>query len=414
MFIVYAKAAVSVVLSLVLLVLLWQRGRLETGLNRSPLPWLWLFWLGLRVLPFAAVYLWLGYMPQSDVKEYYFPIGTAAGAGKMIYRDVYCPYGPFFGYYVAGPLLLWPDPRVIVLTMTGVEALAVWLTCRFWQGVETRGQQLFRVLFYYLLPVPFVFCLLSGQEDVLLWIFALLGGWAVVNGRAYIGGLILALGLLSTKAVFVLLLVPFFFVARDKVRYVAGLATLGVPVLIWLYAQTGTLFLTQPLEEGTYLKDPNLRSVLAPLLGESINRFVKVENYVGLLFTAGLSVVAVWRTRIADDYRRLVPALYTLVFATMTVVQHNAISTYAYLFMLPLVFADLDFRNRRTCLILIGFNLAAAVHPSLWWRIGQPFYFSFGQINRPLYQLEYALQLLVVAGFVWIAYRAWTQLRAIK
>lgn len=46
--------------------------------------------------------------------------------------------------------------------MTVVETLAVWLTYRDNDNHEPPGQRLFRTLFYYLLPVPFVFCVMSG------------------------------------------------------------------------------------------------------------------------------------------------------------------------------------------------------------------------------------------------------------
>ena len=100
--------------------------------------------------------------------------------------------------------------------MTVVETLAVWLTYRDNDNHEPPGQRLFRTLFYYLLPVPFVFCVMSGQEDVSLWIFALLAGQAVVAGNSLRAGLWFGLGLLSTKAVFVLLFVPFFFWSKTR------------------------------------------------------------------------------------------------------------------------------------------------------------------------------------------------------
>jgi len=121
--------------------------------------------------------------------------------------------------------------------------------------------------------------------------------------------------------------------------------------------------------------------------------------------------VGVLLTMRMGDRRRLVALLYVLVFSLTTVVQHNAISNYAYLFMLPLVFTIVDFRNRWSCVGLIIFNTAAAIHPSFWWRIGQPFYYSFSQINRPVYWIEYGLELILVIVFAYIALRAARSLR---
>lgn len=410
MFIVFAKSGVSILLGLLLLVVLYKRNWLENQLEKPGPPWLFLFWFVLRLLPFLGIYVLLSYEPQSDVRDYYYPIAIGAGVGKVLYRDVYCPYSPFFGYFLAGPLFLWNSTRTVVLTMTIVEAIAVWLTYRDNYGNEPRGQRLFRTLFYYLLPVPFVFCVMSGQEDVSLWIFAILAGQAVASGNSLRAGLWFGLGLLSTKAIFVLLGVPLFFLVKDKIKFLTGAAILGLPVLVFLYWKTDLLFLTQPLEEGTYLKAPNIRSVLAPLIGEAINRTVKFENYAGLLITMGvtLGVILTMRT---TNRQRSVALLYILMFSLTTVVQHNAISNYAYLFMLPLVFSLVDFRDRWSCFWLIGFNVAAAIHPSFWWRIGQPFYYKFSQLNQPNYWLDYGLEVFLVIGFAYIAFRAARSLR---
>jgi hypothetical protein len=410
MFIIFAKASVSLILSFVLLTALYKRTWLENKLEILGVPWLFLFWLVLRFLPFLAIYVLLDYEPQSDVKEYYYPIGIGAGLGKMLYRDVPSPYSPFFGYYLAVPLWLWNNTRMIVLTMTVVEALAVWLTYRDDHGREPKGQRLFRALFYYLLPVPFVFCILSGQEDVSLWIFTVLAGQALATGNSFRVGLWFALGLLSTKAVFVLLLVPFVFLVSNKIRFLSGCVVLGLPVLLFLYWKTDLQFILQPLEEGTYLKAPNIRSVLAPFIGEAINRTVRIESYAGLLLTVAVTMWVLLTMRMGNRHRR-VALLYVLVFSLSTVVQHNAIGNYAYLFMLPLVFNMANFRDRWQCLGLLVFNMAAAIHPSLWWRIGQPFYYSFSQINRPIYWVEYGLELILVSGFAYIALRAAQTLR---
>lgn len=411
MFIVFAKLGTALALIVVLLVVLSQRRWLETRLGRSAVPWLGIFWFVLRLLPFVIIYVVLDYEPQSDVKGYYFPIGTGAAAGEMMYRDVHSPYAPFFGYYLSLPLILWNDARVIVLTMTGVELVAVWLTYRDENRGESRGQRLFRCLFYYLLPVPFVFCVMSGQEDVGLWIFTLLAGQALVSTKSYSAGLWFGLGLLSTKVIFVLLFVPLFFMAKNKIRFLAGCATLGLPVLLFLLWKTGTLFMTQPMEEGTFLKAPNLRSVLAPFIGEAINRTVRFESYLGLLITVLTTIVVLQTKRLADP-RRSVALLYILMFSLTTVLQHNAISTYAYLFMLPLVFVMLDFRDRWACVALLVFNVMAAVHPSFWWRLGEPFFYSFDQLNWSTYWVDYAMEVFLVSGFAYIAFRAARLLRA--
>lgn len=410
MFFVLAKLGTALVLVLVLFVILNQRAWVENKLDKPGVPWLGLFWLVFRFLPFLGVYVWLGYEPQSDVKDYYYPIGMGAGAGKILYRDVYCPYAPLFGYYLVLPLKLWHSSRVIVLTMTLVELLAVWLTYRQRWTDEVRAKRVFRVLFYYLLPIPFIFSVLSGQEDVGLWIFALLTGQATVARRSYQAGLWFVLGLLSTKVIFVLLFIPFIFLVQHKIRFLAGCLTLGLPTLAFLLWKTGFRFITQPLDEGTYLKAPNLRSLLAPFFGEQINTFVHIESYIGLGITALVAIGILLTMRITIQLRTIA-LFYIMLFSLTTVLQHNAISTYAYLFMLPFVFSMLNFEKRWTCYGLILFNAAAAVHPSFWWRIGQPFYYSFSQLIKPIYLTDYIMEVFLVGGFAYITIRAARLLR---
>ncbi len=96
----------------------------------------------------------------------------------------------------------------------------------------------------------------------------------------------------------------------------------------------------------------------------------------------------------------------------MTVVQKNAVANYTYLFMLPLVFQMVDFRNRTSVVFLLVFNIAAAVHPSLWWRIGQPYYQTVSEIfSKPVYILEYSIELFIVGYLLYLVVKAQKQLK---
>lgn len=444
MFIVYAKLGTALLLTLVLLVVLYQRRWVENRLDTSGWAGLSLFWAGLRLLPFVGVYVMLDYRPHSDVSEYYYPISLTALTGGVPYRDVYSGYSPLFGYWLAPFLAIWREPRSIVLAMLLVEGLAVWLTYRYYHTDESRGKRLFRCLFYYLLPVPFVLCVLSGQEDVILWLFALLAIPFMPSGRAagavdtsgvdrsgnaspndgayagqpFVAGLILGLGMLATKAVFVLVLIPVWLLTtrdwRFTVRFTAGLLTVGLPVALIMYWKTGLLFLQQQSSEGDVLKAPNWRSVLNPLLTEAGRSAGFIWKWGSLLITLLAMLWGVWlvRTRRRNwSYREYIPLFFVAVYGVMTVVQQNAISNYAYLFMLPLAFTMVDFRRITQCICLIGFNVLAAVHPSLWWRLGRPYYDRIAALLKPVALLEYTIEVLLLVGFIYYAVRAISTLR---
>jgi hypothetical protein len=60
---------------------------------------------------------------------------------------------------------------------------------------------------------------------------------------------------------------------------------------------------------------------------------------------------------------------------------------------------------------LIGFNALAAIHPSLWWRTGQPYYRQVSELLQPLPFLEYSVEILLTLGFTYYAIRALSILR---
>ena len=406
MFIVYVKTAVSVGLCVWVAILLWQRLAITNYLqNHHQKPWIAGFYIVFRLLPIVLTYFVLGYKPTSDVEYYYYPIANSARQFQVVHRDVYSCYSPFFGYWLSLPLHIWNDMRAIVVAMTGIEALAVYITYRIYRGTENNGQRLFRALFYFSLPVPFVMCVFSGQEDVALWLFALWALWVWQKANSpFWGGVLLALGLLSTKAVFIFLLVPIFLMTphRQKLALVGGMAILGLPVMAFLYWKTGTLFIEQQINEGDYLKAPNWRSLLNPLIGGLIPQSGGIMKWI----TLGITIVILSLTGLRAYGKRLVdslPMIFMIAFGSMTILQQNAVSNYAYLFMLPLVFLVTDFKNRATTVLLIVFNALAAIHPSFWWRIGQPYYKGFDMFSRLDYALEYGMEIVLIAGFIYYA-----------
>jgi hypothetical protein len=306
---------------------------------------------------------------------------------------------------------------MVVLAMLLVEWLAVRLTYYYYQRQETTGERLFRGVFYYILPMPFIMSVFSGQEDVLLWLFMLLA-IPFMPQRPFLAGLVLGLGMLATKAVFILMLIAVGLIMlrnfRQAIWFVAGLATIGLPVAGFMFWKTGTLFLEQQSLEGDWLKAPNLRSLLNPFFATGLQSAGKIWKWGGLLITIAVALRTVWliRTRTTTwTYRDYIPFVYIAIYSAMTVVQQNAISNYAYLFMLPLVFTLLNFERTSWCLALIGFNALAAVHPSLWWRIGQPYYNQLSDLLQPLASLEYSIEILLTIGFVYYAVQALRVLR---
>ena len=410
MLILLVKGISSLLLTLVIGLLLWQRTRVEQLLTTKKTPWITLFFVVFRLLPFLGVYVVMGFEPQSDVQCFY-PIVSSATRMEVPYVGAYNAYSPFFGYLLALPLALYDNIRVIVLTLLLLETATVWLTQRIYLPQLSRGERLFRCLIYYLLPVSFVFAVFSGQEDILVWGAALAGVWLwQTRQNAFLGGVALGIGLLLTKATFVLLMIPLFLLTRRKVSFVAGAALVGLPVLVWLYFTTGMLFLEQPLFEGDKLKAPNWRSVLNPILVGNVSLNGNIGKWITLAMLLIIIVGITFWVRKREALTGYFPMLYIAIFAAMSVLQQNSITVYAFAFMLPLVFCLTNLRDKTEVAILLVFNLLAANHPSIWWRMKQPYY-TFNSFSNPLYLAEYVMEWVILAGFVWCVWLAIRQLR---
>ncbi len=359
-----------------------------------------------RLVPFAVIYLLLGLETRSDVPIFY-EAASHALRGEIVYRDFWSPYSPLFAYITALPLLVWPSPKSIVLLMILVEGAAWWLTYRFYRPRRGSVAQLWALL-YLVLPGPFVFCVLGGQEDVWMWLFGAISLWVWANRASAFGlGLLMAVMLIVTKALAVLIALALLFWVRRPLQYVAGLLLIGVPALVVLYALTGEGMLT-PLMFASMPFAPNLPTVLAPLIGD-FTAYAGLLSAVGLIAVLVLSAYGGWQLRRANiPYERALPILWVLCYGMLMVVHKSSFGNYVFIYALPLMTLIPDWNNARPVAILLVLNVMAAVHPSVWWRLGAPIYTDPAMINTKKYAVEYCMEIMIVASvgyFVWLAYR---------
>ncbi len=354
-------------------------------------------WLLLRVLPFGIIYLYLGFEPRSDIAGFLVGWGNHARQGELIYRDFICTYSPFFPYLIGLSLSLWNDPRAIIFLMIFMEGLSLVATCLFYRKAFPRHVLMGRVLIYLCMPGSLILCVLGGQEDVWTWLFVALAGLGFYKKHNYVAyGSLLVLGLLSTKATFVLVLPALLVLTQNRQRLFAVLALWGIATLVVLYSLVGLEF-TQPLGEADTLRAPNLLSVLNPWFFDAIGVGRGFWNWVGLLTTVAVSSLVAWRWRGAD-FRSVLSRVFVVTYATMMVVQQSAYANYIFIFLIPLTFIVVDWQNRRQVVLLLVFNLLCVVHPSYWWRLGNPKYYKPSDIwASGATLLDYAMQASLVA-----------------
>ena len=405
--IVLAKTAISVAALLVTAALLYKKDALTDYLEKkSANAVLAVAWVLLRLLPFIAVYLVANMEPTSDVNGFWDE-GSKASLGQVVYRDFWSPYSPLYAYFLGIWLKLWYSPKMIVLTMAAMDGIALLVSYHFFRPFQSRGTFLFRALIYLLLPGSLVLCVIGAQEDVWMWLFVILAYLVRERTlRVEWYAIILAIGLLTTKAIFVLIMVPLFLLEKQKVRFVIPIAIIGIISLGILYPLVGMEFM-QPLDEAKTLRAPNIQSILNPWFYNSIGVGEKFWNWIGLVASVGLAYISAWRLRNAD-FRVMLSKVWIVLYATMMIVQQSAYSNYIFLFLLPLVLYVIDWKNKTQITILFVFNLLCVVHPSYWWRLGMPCYMTPSDTAASSELLiDYSMQtaIVVLTGyFIWLAF----------
>lgn len=405
--IVLAKTVISIAALLVTAALLFKRESLTDWLEKkSANAVLAVAWVLLRLLPFIAVYLAANMEPTSDVNGFWDE-GSKASLGQVVYRDFWSPYSPLYAYFLGLWLKLWYSPKMIVLTMAAMDGIALLASYHFFRPFQTRGTFLFRALIYLLLPGSLVLCIIGAQEDVWMWLFVILAYLLRERTlRVEWYAIVLAIGLLMTKAIFVLIMVPLFLLEKQKVRFVIPIAIIGIVSLGILYPLVGFEFM-QPLDEAKTLRAPNIPSILNPWFYNSIGVGEKFWNWIGLVASVGLACISAWRLRHAD-FRVMLSKVWIVLYATMMIVQQSAYSNYIFLFLLPLVLYVIDWKNKTQVTILFVFNLLSVVHPSYWWRLGMPCYMTPSDtVASTDLLIDYSMQTAIVmltGYFIWLAF----------
>ncbi len=407
MSIVFAKLGISLFALVLVGVLLFSKKRLTPWLEtKDTNGFLLTGWVMLRLVPFIIIYLIADFEPTSDVNGFWDE-GSKASIGQIVYRDFWSPYSPLYAYFLGLWLKFWYSPKMIVLTMAAMDGVALWASWHFFRSFQSKGDFLFKSLLYLLLPGSLVLCIIGAQEDVWMWLFVILAYLLrerTVRVEWY--AVVLAIGLLTTKAIFVLILVPLFILEKQKIRFLIPMVIVGILSLAILYPLVGWEF-TQPLDEAQTLRAPNIPSILNPWFYNEIGVGQKFWNWIGLAASVGLACLAALRLR-NSDFRIMLSRVWVVLYATMMIVQQSAYSNYIFLFLIPLVFYIIDWKSYTQVILLLIFNVLCVVHPSLWWRLGMPCYMTPSDTSASSQLLvDYVMQVSIVGltgYFIWLAY----------
>lgn len=352
-------------------------------------------WTAFRLIPFLIIYVFFNIEPTSDVVFYWDEVRLAYN-GELVYRDFFSPYSPLFVYFIAFWLKFWYHPKMIVLVMLLMEGLTIVLVGRFYSGIMPKEERMWRMLMYLVLPGALMFTVIGGQEDVWILLFAVLASlYGKMKNNTVVFSLLLALGILMTKAIFVLVIIPLFLNEKKKLAFAIPMMVVGIVSFLVLYILVGWEFL-QPLDEAKILRAPNILSVINPIFSDNLLVGADFWNWVALLLTMFFGVYTLHKFG-EYDFRISFSRFWIVLFGTMMIVQQSAYSGYLYLFLMPLVFYIMDWNNRRQVMLLFLYNLLCILHPTLWWRSGLPKYYSIGDIFSSSASLfDYLIQAAIV------------------
>jgi hypothetical protein len=354
----------------------------------------WAFFI-FRILPFVLIYLVFQYEARSDVKMFY-DSALKAFQGGFVYRDFPSAYSPLFPYLTAIPLFFVGSAKSILLEMILLEGLILWGSLMFFHHRD--GKSL--LLIYLLLPSSFVFSVLGGQEDLLMWgvVVAVLVIYQK-NASFFWVGIGLGIGLLLTKFLLILIFPAIFIYTKSKGKFILGCLCIGIPSLLFLYSQIQWDFLS-PIQQANDPRLPNFWSVLHVFTNGWSPLGPKWLNWVGLLAIITGSSAFAWRYR-SLHFEYFLPNLFLVIFIGMMIVQQSSLANYAYNFMLPFMFVAYPDLNNKQKVFFAIFNIALVIQPPIWWGQQMKYLHHWSDLKIPVNLLEYSMEVIILLGLIY-------------
>lgn len=396
MSVVLGKVAISLFLSLVTIILLAKKEKINGFFSTNGQLTIIGAWVGLRLLPFCIVYIVLNFAVKSDV-IFFYDTARLALDGLMVYRDFWQPYSPLFPYLNAITLAIVDSPKSIIFLMMIYELVAIYVS----KALFSHKYAVFYIVLYLALPAPFIFLIFGGQEDIFLWLFIALAIWSFKKSHNALHiGLVLGIGILCTKILLIIPIALLLLFSKQRIRILLGLLIIGIPSIAIMLYLVGEKILA-PLQLGDLPFAPNLVSILSPFIG-GVQPQSKILNWGGLLI---ILAGAFYYLKNLKPYSETKLLLFAFILTNMiTIIVHkNSLPNYLYTILLPVIYFFGESFKTRQWTVLILLNIIGAVHPSLWYYLGGKYYDSFNGLTV-LNALEYLLQIVYLGLCIYFVY----------
>lgn len=232
--------------------------RAVPGLKGRPALTGWLTWLLTRAAFGGLLWGVLGHA-GIDQLTFFLPQARAAIAGGVPYRDFASAYGPLFAPLLGVCVVLLGNVGPFLLFL--VADLGAWRALAAAEGEESEAAWA-----YVAMPLVWYLTVRYAQDEALGALFVALAWWAVRRDRLALAGLTLGTGLIVTKPLFALLVLPFALALGRRSLTVISTATAPVVVAYGTLLALGAP-IAQPfaLEGGSFGVGPTLWRVPAVL-----------------------------------------------------------------------------------------------------------------------------------------------------
>ena len=391
------KFIIYIFLTILLLIITKSKGFLEPILNKYPTQSFLLFCLFFRIIPFILIYIVLNLDARSDVLMFY-DSAKHAMRGEIVYKDFESAYSPLFAYVTSLPLFIWDNPKAIILEMILLEIGIIWISFRL------SNASIFWALFYQCLPASFVLSVLGGQEDIWMWGMVALALFVYKKTKnEFVLGLILGIGFLVSKALFILLFPSLFIFSKRRIPFLAGLICIGIPAFIVLFYNMQWDFL-MPIQQANDPRLPNIWSILHPITNGIIPLGPKWINWFGLssLLFLGFYINFAFHR---ENYFEFITKLFIGLFAWMMISQQSSVGNYLYAILLPIILFFNEQIDKKFIIYLCVLNLGVVLQAPLWWSMGMPYFHSLKDLANANALAEYILEFCVIIPLIWIIWK---------
>ena len=405
MIIFYYKFFISIALSVIVFFMTIRQYFINDFGSKSPKKFFFGLLILFRIIPFIIIYILFGLDTHSDVPIFY---QSAIGAlkGGFVYKDFQTVYSPLFPYVSAILLPIWNDAKAIVLTMIGIEAFAIYLTMSSARSID----RFYKMAIYFALPSGFVFSVIGGQEDIWMWcMLALILYYQKGFSNLFLIGVLLGLGLLITKFLFLLLFLPVLLYHKKWGPIFGGLLLVGVSSCFILYTQTGWGFLA-PINEANSPRSPNLWSLVHTVSNGSTPFGPSYLNWFGLITILTYSIYLALKYRSKLDFQVYIQGIFCQLFIWLMLIQQSSYANYAFVFMLPFLFF-VDLKSKFDLAVLLILNILLVIQPTFWWSNGQFRIQQISELANPIYFFGFLMEFMIITGLFWMMIRVGEQMK---